>query len=111
MKRTILILFTVLFFLMGCSEPMFFPVEKAKTDGTTITYEKWLNFSDKKQTVYVKEYVTHVGLNLEKEFTNHEIVAALNSFAADCDVECAASPMTKILSNLTVAYELKATAP
>ena len=99
------------FFLAGCSDPMFFPVETAKTDGNGVSYAEWLKFSAKKQQVYVEEYVTHIGLTLEKEFTTKEIVDSLNGFAEHCNEMCAASPMPKILSSLTVAYELKANEP
>lgn len=111
MNKSICVLLMAVFFLVGCSDPLFFPPAKAKTDGNRITYAAWLKFSEKKQRVYVQEYETHVGLNLEKEFTTKEIVASLNDFAAHCDEACAASPMPTILSSLTVAYELKANKP
>jgi hypothetical protein len=111
MKKLFCVFLVAIFFLVGCSDAMFFPAEKAKTDGNSVTYMEWLNFSGKKQRIYVEEYVTHVGLNLEKEFTTKEIVASLNDFAEYCDETCVASPMTKILSTLTVTYTLKADKP
>ncbi|MFH1771434.1 MAG: hypothetical protein ABH872_01310 [Candidatus Omnitrophota bacterium] len=80
-------------------EICFFPVDKARWDGTKITAEEWPKLTDHQEVMFVGEYIEGLEkeLNTDIEFDPWGLSAYLNKFVAGCPDEYLDTPMTMAL--------------
>ena len=85
----------------------FFPIEKARWDGSRITATEWGILTDFQKSMFISEYIEQ----LEEEYgTTIEVdgwryLIALNSYANTCGNECVGIPMTRVIKELLIEQD------
>lgn len=85
----------------------FFPLEKAKWDGSRITAKEWKMLTDFQKVMFISEYIEELekGHNTTiEEIDVWRLLIALNGFADFCRDECLDEPMTRVIKDLLAEY-------
>jgi len=82
----------------------FFPIDKARWDGSKITAKEWKMLTDFQKTMFISEYIEELekGYKTSIDINGWDYLIALNGFADACKDECLNELMTRVIKELLI---------